>query len=415
MEEAQLTDHTKYNISALLTVYHKAVENELKDILQYWILNTKDNHNGGFIGRINENNLPYPDAPKGVVLHCRILWAFSAAYKINPDPEYLMMATIAFNYISLHFIDKKAGGVFWTVNADGTPLDSKKQIYAIAFAVYGCSVYFEASKNNAAKELAINLYEIIEKYSYDKEFEGYLEAFDKDWNLMADLRLSQKDANEKKTANTHLHVLEAYTSLYKIWPDAHLKLQLEKLILNFIDKMIDKENGHLKLFFDEEWISKSTLISYGHDIEAAWLLVSAAEATGNKMLLKEVKDTVVKVAIASTEGLVTDGSLWYEYEPADNLLIKEKHWWVQAEAMVGFFNHWQITADESFLKKSYQSWLYVAEFIKDKDFGEWLWGRKEDGTIMERQDKVGMWKCPYHNARACIEILSRIQTLLPLY
>ena len=414
MENIQSINVDENDISALLLVYYNAVKKELKDILQYWIINAKDKLNGGFIGRIDENNIPYPEAPKGVVLHSRILWAFSAAFKINPDPEYLQMADIAFNFISTYFIDKKQGGVYWSVNADGQPLDTKKQIYATAFAIYGSAVYFEASENIAAKTMAINLYMDIEKYSFDKEFKGYLEAFDKDWKPMADLRLSNKDANEKKTANTHLHVLEAYTCLYRIWPDTHLKLQLQNLIENFTNHIIDKDNGHLKLFFDEQWNTKSTLISYGHDIEAAWLLTVAAEATENKILQQQIKNIVVKTAIASTKGLGEDGSLWYEYEPADNHLIKEKHWWVQAEAMIGFFNHWQITGDQNYLKKSYQSWQYIEEYIKDKNFGEWLWGRNEDGTVMAGQDKVGIWKCPYHNARACIEIITRIQTIVPL-
>lgn len=414
MEEIQLIKVGNNNTANLLKEYHKAVKNELKEILQYWVANTKDSINGGFVGRIDENNIVYPNAPKGAVLHCRILWAFSEAFKIDPDPEYLKMATIAFDYISAHFVDKKEGGVYWTVNANGQPLDTKKQIYAIAFAIYGCSVYFEACKNNAAKKLAINLYETIEKYSYDKEFDGYMEAFEKDWKPIADLRLSHKDANEKKTANTHLHVLEAYSSLCSIWPDMHLKLQLQNLIGNFLHHIIDASTGHLILFFDEQWNSRSTLVSYGHDIEAAWLLMAAAATAGDKLLEQKVKNIVVNVAIASTEGLNPDGSLGYEYEPANNHLINEKHWWVQAEAMVGFFNHWQLTGEDSYLEKSYQSWLFTAEFIKDKTFGEWLWGRNADGSIMIGEDKVGIWKCPYHNARACIEILKRIQTILPI-
>ena len=214
------------------------------------------------------------------------------------------------------------------------------------------------------------------------------------------------------TANTHLHVLEAYTSLLRIWPDAYLKQQLEKLIENFLYIFIDENSGHLKLFFDEKWMSKFTLISYGHDIEAAWLLVLAAKATGNKMLEMQVEKSVKKLAVSATKGLGEDGALWYEYEPANNEINKEKHWWVQAEAMVGFFNHWQLTGDENFLRKSHQSWLYIEAFIKDKTYGEWLWGRQADGAIMEGQDKVGLWKCPYHNARACIEIITRINNIL---
>ena len=412
MEENQFIEVTNDNLTSLLTVYSKQVEQELKDILEYWLHNARDIINGGFVGRIDENNVPHADAVKGAVLNCRILWAFSEAFKVNPDPLYLKTATDAFNYLIQYFFDKESGGIYWTVTASGEPLDTKKQVYAIAFAVYASTAYFEASNDNAAKEWAIRLYKTIEKYSYDKVYQGYFEAFDKDWSSIADLRLSHKDANEKKTANTHLHVLEAYTCLLGIWPDMNLKQQLEKLIENFLKIFIDENSGHLRLFFNEKWATKSTLISYGHDIEAAWLLVVAATATGNKALEQEVKMVVKKLAFSAAKGLDADGGLWYEYEPAENHINKEKHWWVQAEAMVGFFNHWQITGDQNFLERSYRSWLYVDAFIKDKTYGEWLWGRNADGTIMQGQDKVGLWKCPYHNARACIEIMGRIKNYL---
>ena len=191
MEENQLIKVLNNNITSLLTVYHKEVEQELKDILEYWSSNARDLINGGFIGRVDEHNVPHAEAEKGAVLNCRILWAFSEAYKINPNPIYLKTAAEVFNFLTIHFIDKDAGGIYWTVTANGQPLDTKKQVYAIAFAVYACTTYFEVSNNNDAKHLAIKLYQAIEKYSYDDVHQGYLEAFDKDWKPLADLRLSQ--------------------------------------------------------------------------------------------------------------------------------------------------------------------------------------------------------------------------------
>jgi len=215
--QAMMLSNTK-----LLTVYYNEVKAELNAILAYWMRNTHDPVNGGFTGRIDENNIPYPDAPKGAVLNARILWAFSAAYKITNNPKHLHLARIAFNYLTANFIDKEFGGVYWTVNAKGQPLDTKKQIYALAFAIYGCSAYFEISNNETAKNTAIELYHQIEIHSFDQEHTGYLEAFTRDWKPMEDLRLSAKDVNEKKTMNTHLHILEAYTTLFRIWPNEKL-------------------------------------------------------------------------------------------------------------------------------------------------------------------------------------------------
>jgi mannobiose 2-epimerase len=400
------------NNTKLLTEYYTEVKVELYNILDYWIRNTHDTLHGGFIGQINEDNLVFPESPKGAVLNARILWAFSAGYKMTKATEHLHLARIAFNYFTANFIDKEYGGVYWTINANGKPLDTKKQIYALAFAVYGCSAYYEITNNETAKSTAIDLYRQIEEHSFDTVNTGYMEAFARGWQPMEDLRLSKKDANEKKTMNTHLHILEAYTALYKIWPEEKLKCQIKNLIKNFTDHIVDADTGHLILFFDELWNRKSSVISYGHDIEAAWLLLEAAEAIKEGAMVECIKKISEKIAVAAAEGIDTDGGLLYEFDKDANHLIKEKHSWVQAEAMVGFFSQWQLTNDDAYLDKSLQSWHYVKTFIKDKMHGEWFWGINNDGTPMKGQDKVGIWKCPYHNSRACIEIMKRVPTLL---
>ena len=404
-------DNPDLKTTDFLKEYSIEITAELNSILSYWAKNTCDNVNGGFIGRIDENNNSYPDAPKGSVLNSRILWAFSSVYAVTKKDEHLHLARIAYNYIVAHFIDKEYGGIYWSLNAKGAPLETKKQIYALAFAIYGCSAYFTASNNEAAKNIAIELYKTIEQYSFDAIYTGYLDAFTREWKTQEDLRLSAKDANEKKTMNTHLHVLEAYTALYKIWPDVELKDKISLLIKNFINHFINPITHHLILFFDEHWTPKSSTISYGHDIEAAWLLLEAAESIVDLSLIKIAKDLAVKIASSVLQGLDKDGGLWYEYEPVANHFIKEKHSWVQAEAMIGFFNAWQLTNNKLFLDKSLQSWKYIQAFIKDQLNGEWYWGRNKNGIIMEGQDKVGIWKCPYHNSRACIEIIRRIAAI----
>ncbi|RZK60698.1 MAG: N-acyl-D-glucosamine 2-epimerase [Pedobacter sp.] len=380
---------------------------ELDHILSYWHRKSMDHKNGGFLGQIGGDEVVMDKADKGSVLNARILWTFSAAYNLNKDPLDLEVAKRSFEYFRAHFIDAGYGGVYWTLDYTGKALDTKKQIYALSFAVYGLSEFYKATFDDEALQLAKDLFFEIEDHSYDLVNGGYLEAFSRNWEEIGDLRLSEKDENEKKTMNTHLHILEAYTNLYHIWPNEKLKTQIVNLISGFSKHIVNDEH-HLNLFFDEFWVSKSKVISYGHDIEAAWLLQEAALSISDEQLIAETKLLAVKIAYAASEGVDDDGMI-YEYNPDTDHLVDEKHWWVQAEAIVGFFNAWQLTNDEFFLNLCIKIWKYTKAYIVDGHHGEWFWGRNKDFSLMDGQDKIGLWKCPYHNSRACIEMIRRIQ------
>jgi cellobiose epimerase len=397
------------HMNSPLHTYKKELENELAAILEFWMQHCLDNAQGGFIGRIDHDNNQYADAPKGAVLNSRILWTFSAAARYKGQKAYAAVADRAFKYMADFFIDKQHGGVYWSVTAGGQPLDTKKQIYALSFAVYGLSEYYRLCTCEEAKTLAVELFYAIERYSHDPVHGGYLEALTRDWQPIADLRLSAKDRNEKKSMNTHLHVLEGYANLYRIWPDAELKEKIVALIRIFLDHIIHPQSGHLNLFFDERWQPRSTGVSYGHDIEAAWLVQEAAEVIENKVLIEEVKQASLLLAHAAARGLDKDGGLWYEVE--EGHLVKEKHWWPQAETMVGFFNAWQVSGDEKELQRSIANWNFVKAHILDRERGEWVWGVRADYSLMREEDKVGTWKCPYHNGRACLELLHRMNSI----
>jgi len=387
-------------------------QRELSAILSYWSTYTLDEEYGGFYGKIDSDNCVVPHAPKGSVLNARILWTFSAAYNATQRPDYLLLATRAFEYFTQYFIDSEYGGVYWTVDYKGQPLDTKKQIYALAFALYGLSEYYIASRDLQALEQAQELFRAIEQYSYDAENGGYLEALTRDWTTLNDLRLSAKDANEKKTTNTHLHVLEAYANLYRACPEALLKQRLVELLLLFNDHIIDAGTHHLHLFFSEQWVARPDVISFGHDIEAAWLLLEAAELAGDEILLTRFQQLAVALARAAAEGLATNGGLNYEYEPAQQHMVAEKHWWVQAEAMIGFFNAFELTREAQFYDYFLAVWEFTQRYLIDHKHGEWHWGVAADNSLMMREDKAGLWKCPYHNSRACLQILKRLENTL---
>lgn len=390
---------------------HTEISNELTSILKYWSENAIDEKNGGFIGQIDFEENKHEEAEKGAVLHARILWSFSAAFKKTNDQKHFSITESAFDYIKNNFYDKKYGGIFWSLHHDGTPKDTKNQIYAIAFVIYGLTEFYAISQNEEAMELAKSLYYKIEEHSFDKENKGYFEAFNQDWTPIEDLRLSEKDANEKKTMNTHLHIVEAYANLYKVWKNEALKNTITQLLETIETHFINPENWHLKLFFDENWIEKPDVISYGHDIEAAWLLLWCAEVIEDKKLIQNYKKYAVEMARVTQEGLDSDGGLWYEFDPEKNEMIAEKHWWPQAELWIGMVNAWQISGDETYFKIFENNWDFVKKYILDTKNGEWIWGIYADYSAIEK-DKAGFWKCPYHNSRACLEVMERLSLTL---
>ncbi|PWT71467.1 MAG: N-acyl-D-glucosamine 2-epimerase [Bacteroidetes bacterium] len=399
-------------MNSYLGRYRKQLREELDGILAFWMQFAPDRENGGFYGSIDNSNHPNPETEKGLVLNARILWTFSAAFNQLKDRKYISIAERAYHYVCDHFIDPEFGGAFWSVDFKGNKLDDRKQTYGIAFCIYGLSEYFRATADESALDLAKDLFEQVEEHAFDKKQKGYIEAFTREWSPISDLRLSQKDANEAKTMNTHLHIVEAYANLYRVWPDRRLKKQIENLLEVFAHYIIDDSTNHMHLFFDENWNVKSRLISYGHEIEAAWLLQEVAEIVRHPGWMVALRSRSVKIAEAAMEGMQADGGLNYESE--NGKMSDDKHWWPQAEAMVGFFNAYQVTGNLKYLQQSIKTWEFTEKYIKDHENGEWFWGVHADHSLMSGFDKVGFWKCPYHNARACMELIERIDRIYSL-
>lgn len=383
-------------------------ENLTDNILAFWMEKMVDPR-GGFYGRMTGEGEIEPDAPKGAILNARILWAFSAAYRLLGDERYLEMATRAKNYITDHFIDREYGGLYWSLNADGTPLDTKKQFYAIGFAIYGLSEYARATGDEEAKKTALELFDVIEKHSRDREANGYIEALTRTWEPIGDMRLSDKDDNAAKTMNTHLHIIEPYTNLLRIDPEnERLREAVVNLIHIFLDKIEDEATGHLGLFFDMDWNRRDREISYGHDIEAAWLLLESAQAVGDPELLEKTLRHTRRIALAALEGRGEDGSMIYERH-GDGHYDEDRHWWVQAENVVGQVYLWRFHDMPEMLDNAIKSWEYIRDNIVDRDGGEWVWRRDAQGNVNPADDKAGFWKCPYHNSRMCIETIERLE------
>lgn len=388
----------------------KQFENELTDnILNYWAKEVYDIQRNTFFGRITNSGEKFPEAPLSAVFTTRVMWTFAAAYRIYPTALYNKMSDEAFRILLETFWDKENGGIYWSVNPDGTPLDTKKQFYAETFFIYALSEYYLAFKDEKAKQVAVSMFLLMEKYAFDPEFGGYIEANTADWKDTDDQRLSPKDLDVKKSMNTHLHILEAFTNLYRVYKDEQLKEKLEHLIRVFLDKILDAKTGHLILFFEKDWTIRSEIDSYGHDIEATWLLCEAAEVLGKKDLIEEVEHTIEKMwEVTADEGLAIHGGMYYEKEGSR---VKEQFdWWPQAEAVVGFFNAWQITKEKKYLDLALKSWKFIQDYIIDKKNGEWFWA-VNDKLEPIGTDKVSPWKAPYHNGRMCMEMIRRIESI----
>ncbi|MHA6531433.1 AGE family epimerase/isomerase [Paenibacillus sp. BAC0078] len=390
-------------------VWLQELENELKNnILGFWMEHTLDKEHGGFAGEIDSQLNVVAGAEKSLVLNARILWTFASAYRLYGTDEYLTMAERANDYLLQYFTDKEYGGFYWMVDAKGAASQPKKQIYGQAFAIYALSEFHHATGRKDALDKAVELFRLVEKYGYDPLYKGYIEALSQEWQMTDDLTLSTKDMNEKKSMNTHLHVLEGYTGLYRVWKSDELKSKLAELIATMLDHIIDDEGKHFHLFLDEEWHVKSERISYGHDIEGSWLLVEAAEVLGDEALLQRVRKVAVSMAEATlAEGIAGDGGIWNEAD-SKGLIEKSRDWWPQAEAIVGFYNAYQMTGDARFLEAASNSWNFTNKYIVDHKLGEWYWGVDEALQPLVHEPKVSAWKCPYHNSRACFEMIGRL-------
>jgi len=395
-----------------LRTYARRIEAELRgNILPFWMRHAKDRERGGFYGEISNDLRMDRDALRGALLTSRILWTYSAAYRCYGDPAYREMADRAYEDLIARFWDETYSGLYWAIDADRQPVNTRKQIYGQAFGIYSLSEYCLATGSEPALERAVALFGDIEANSYDPHRGGYLEAFTRQWTLEEDLRLSEVDLNEAKSMNTHLHVLEAYASLMRAWTSPELARKQRALLRVIVERIVDPATYHTRPFFDQRWNPKSDRISYGHDIEASWLLVDAARGLHDEALLDATEALAVRMAQATlSEALDQDGGLLYEAGP-EGITDTRKEWWPQAETVVGALNAYQLTSEPSFLEAALRSWDFIASHLVDQEHGEWFRCVSRDREVDSQEPKVSFWKGPYHNARACMEAIARLESL----
>jgi mannobiose 2-epimerase len=393
---------------------NEVVKDLSTNILPFWAKHSPD-PSGGFYGMITPEAIPVPGANKGGILNARILWTFSTAYRMLGDEQYKDLADKAARYFLDHFIDKEYGGVFWDLKADGSIASAQKQSYVNAFGIYGLSEHFRATGNIESLQGAISIYNSMIKHAYDPINDGFIENFDRDWKLPANLPFP-------KTMNNNLHVLEALTNLYRVWHDPGLRNHLRKQIDVMSNKILDQNTWHERLYLSMNWEHRMRIDSYGHDIEFSWLLVEAAEVLGDENIIADTKRIAVNISdIQLKEGTAPEGYIkgekFYGDRPAfsgqlnaqSSERLEHVEWWPQAEAVVGYVNAWQISGDKKYLDAAVKAWEWIKKYVIDYEYGEWYGNIYIDGTPVKTSQKASMWRCPYHNSRMGFEIMSRIQ------
>jgi mannobiose 2-epimerase len=392
-----------------LAAFGRRVDAEWRDnIAPFWATHGPDERYGGFRGWISNDLRVDEEADKGVILNARILWTFSRAFRATGDRDHRALAERAYEYLTGHFIDRELGGVYWTVDHRGRPADTKKRSYAQAFALYALAEFSSATGDREALAHAVDVFEMLEARCRDRVHDGYFETFERDWSLAADQRLSEVDRDDKKSMNAHLHVLEAYATLARASGEPRVRERLRALIEIVLGRVLDESATRQRMFFDEAWAPQSEVVSLGHDVEASWLLYEAAEALGDEAVLGRARAASLSLAGSVLDaGLDAEGGLFYE--ALDGRIVDdEKHWWAQAEAVVGFVNAWQLGGDERFLEAALRVWAFVDRHLVDREHGEWFWKSSRRGAPSPDMPKVSQWKCPYHNGRMCFEVVRRL-------
>ena len=374
----------------------------IHNILPFWE-RLKD-PSGGYYGRITGDGNLVEDASRGAVLNARILWTYSALFRKLRHKDHLLMAAHAKDWFVEHFLDHKYGGVYWSLDHMGRRLVDKAQLYAQGFGIYALSEFYAATGDDEALKAAVNIYHIVERHFADPVYGGYVEALGRDFEPLEDMRLSEHDVNCQKTMNSHLHLLEGYANLYKVWPDPGLRERVNGLLDLLGTRIMNPATGHLELYFDRDWTVVPGGVSYGHGIEASWMALECALAVRDFDAVERTRALSRRLYAAGLEGLQPDGSLAYEVK-ASGEADASRQWWVQAESVIGNLWAWKYLSEPEGYKRAQKAWEYISNHLVDREGGDWWWSCDAEGTPDRTADKAGEWKCPYHNVRMCLQVI----------
>jgi cellobiose epimerase len=364
------------------------------ELIAFWKKNGPDPVHGGFHGFNDRQGRPKEDAAKGLVQQTRHLWTFSNWYeRREAKPEIKAVADNVYKFLVDHFLDKD-GEYFYSVSRDGKrAVDPKKQLYPQSFAIFALSTYGRVFDNKEARERALTCFRSIDKRTHDEESGGYDQSNDPGWLAPG----AQKDTN------THIHLLEAFTALYRATKDATVRQRLEEMVGVVATKLVQPSGYAHKEFYRDFRPHAQPVVSYGHDLETAWLLMDALEALGKAdEKIGQIALTLGKNSAESGFD-AAEGGYYEEGVPGGAPVKLEKVWWVQAEALPGLWWLYRLSGDEVFIDRLEKTLTWIEKKQRDLEYGEWYWGIMPGGGVGSRGDHKGEeWKASYHGTRALV-------------
>ncbi|MEK7476251.1 MAG: AGE family epimerase/isomerase [Candidatus Coatesbacteria bacterium] len=379
-----------------------------KDILGFWIRHGLQGRDG-FQGAVDRFGDPKPESRRSLVLTARILWTFSAAARRFHDDKYSAVAHRALRVLMTRFHDRRYGGWYWATGAGGRVQDPNKYLYGLSYAIYGLAEYGMMARDRPALALALREFRRLDAVAHDRARGGYHEAFTRGWAPV--LGHYPIGPATQRSANTHLHLLEAYTTLLRATGDAKVRDRLAELRALFFTRFANPA-GYTHEFMTADWRPLTFESSYGHDIELGWLLQEATIALG------EPADdaTTVRVAREQVDHALRFGynrplGGFFERGPAMGRATKRSmNWWSQAEGLVALLALYATTRDARYFRAFERTAGLVLGRLADREYGEW-YGYLDERGRPTRTMKITPWKCPYHNGRACLEIMRRTEAL----
>jgi cellobiose epimerase len=377
---------------------------EIRRIIDFWTCNVVDTRTPGFHGQIEEDGTVNDKANKGAILCSRTLWFLSEAARHTGERKTAMAADHMYKYANTFFKDETGEGFYWSLHPDSSVANDRKQTFAHALFIYAFCAYYRLRQNNDILEKAKNLWMLLENKTSFMEIGCHVAAFNKNWVPLKNMRLDDNDIDAPHTFDTELHVLEAYTALYRIEPHPDLENSIRLCLKAFAEYFIDSKTWILHTHLDRYGKSVSRVVLYGHNVECAWLIWDAVDALNDEALIDYWQPIVLSlIKKVITDGVDDSGKLLEGYVKISGLPMTASVWWVQTEALNAFLLAEELDPGKKYLEYFISLWNHVKTKHIDERHGEWLSYSKDDIAKGMNSSLVNEWKGPYHNGRAMLK------------